>query len=69
MTAPKVYPRGVKYVEKMSLQTAIEVAARIWADPDYSAFVINVNLAKKIARLLMVEANRQLNREVIMVKE
>lgn len=43
----------------MDINIALEVAARIWCDQDYSHIVMNVDLAKKIAHLLKDEADRQ----------
>jgi len=43
----------------MNIQTAREVAARIWCDPDYSFVVMNAALAEAIAKMLLEEANWQ----------
>lgn len=47
--------------EVMEYNTALEIAARIWCDQDYSHVVMNPELATKIAHMLMDEANNQLN--------
>ena len=43
--------------EIMELETAHQIAARIWGDPEYSHIVMNVDLAEKIAVMLMNNAN------------
>ena len=43
----------------MVINTAREIAARIWCDQDYSNIIMNPELAEKIAEMLMEEANRQ----------
>ena len=37
----------------------MEVAARIWCDPDYSHVAMNPEVADKIAQILMAEERRQ----------
>lgn len=46
----------------MTKETVLGVVARIWCDPDYSWVVMNVELAEKIAQLLLDEAISQYNR-------
>jgi len=43
----------------MDYTTALGIAARIWCDQDYSWMTMNPDLAKKIAIMLMEEANTQ----------
>lgn len=43
----------------MNIETAREVAARIWCDPAYSYVVMNAALAEAIAKMLLEEANWQ----------
>ena len=41
----------------MDLTTARQIAARIWCDQDYSHVVMDVDLAEKIAIMLMNNVN------------
>jgi hypothetical protein len=43
----------------MEKKIAIEVAARIWCDQEYSRYIMNPDLAYKIARMLKKEADKQ----------
>jgi hypothetical protein len=43
----------------MDIETARGIAARIWCDQDYSQYVMNPELAERIARMLQEEANKQ----------
>ena len=51
----------------MNIKTARGIAARIWADSEYSKVAMNVDLANKIAYLLMREANRQTSQQRLKV--
>ena len=41
----------------MNIETARHIAARIWCDPEYSHVQMDVDLAEKIAVMLMNNAN------------
>ena len=43
----------------MNKETALQIAARIWGDPEYSHVTMNPDLCEHIAHLLMTEANKQ----------
>jgi len=45
----------------MLYKTALEIASRIWCDQDYSYVIMNPELARKIAHLLMREELEQVN--------
>jgi len=40
----------------MTIETARGIAARIWGDPEYSHVTMNVEIAEKIARMLLLIA-------------
>lgn len=42
----------------ITFETAREIAARIWCDPEYSHVVMDVTLADTIAEMLHAHANR-----------
>lgn len=43
----------------MKLETARHIAARIWCDQEYQHIEMDVNLAEKIAVMLMNNANSE----------
>jgi len=43
----------------MNKETALQIAARIWCDPDYEHVTMNPDLCEHIAHLLMTESNKQ----------
>lgn len=43
---------------EVNIQTARGIAARIWCDPDYEHVVMDIELADKIAKMLMDHANQ-----------
>ncbi len=47
----------------MTIETAREVAARIWCDEEYEKVAMMAELAEKIAQLLLKEAEKQVARQ------
>lgn len=43
----------------MNIETARGIAARIWCDQDYSHVTMNVEMAERIARLLVLIATAE----------
>lgn len=50
---------------RMTIDTAMQVAARIWCDQEYSHVAMNPSLCLSIARMLCNEANLQAAQQIV----
>lgn len=50
-------------MKEITMETARQIAARIWCDPEYSHIEMNTTLAENIALLLFGENYRQADKD------